>query len=364
MSAAIGASATRSQFERSSVQEYAREVRRHLPADVFRPVPVRAAWLPLHLTMIAGLNAYVVAAAPPWYVSVCLAVLAGHSWVCLAFLAHETLHHAVVRSRPLERLIGYCGLGIFCLSPTLWTAWHNQAHHGGAGDPDVDPDGFGTLRTWRTSAADRAVERLSPGSGLARSALFAFITFSAHSLVVLLSLSHRGGYYRRISRLVVYAETAGMAGFWLAVMLLAGAWNFLFIYVIPVIVANAVAIAYIATNHFLNSLTAVNDPLVNSLSVRNPSWLEHLHLHFGYHVEHHVFPGVSGRHAPLIRDVLVSLYGERYLSLPHSQALQLLYTRPKLHATYDTLIDPRTMAVYRTLAPGALTMDAVGSTET
>lgn len=65
-----------------------------------------------------------------------------------------------------------------------------------------------------------------------------------------------------------------------------------------------------------------------------------------------------------MRDVLVGLYGERYLSLPHARALQLLYMRPKLHDTYDTLIDPRTMAAFQTLAPGALAMDALGSPET
>ena len=33
---------------------------------------------------------------------------------------------------------------------------------------------------------------------------------------------------------------------------------------------------------------------------------------------------------------------------------RLLYGRPKLHHGYDTLVDPRTMATYRTLAPGDL----------
>ena len=36
-----------SRFERSSVQHYARELRAHLPAAIFQPVPVRAAWLPV-----------------------------------------------------------------------------------------------------------------------------------------------------------------------------------------------------------------------------------------------------------------------------------------------------------------------------
>ena len=147
--------------------------------------------------------------------------------------------------------------------------------------------------------------------------------------------------------------------FWAGVFLVVGPYAFVFIYVLPLLVANAVVMSYIATNHFLNPLTEVNDPLANTLSVTSTGWVERMHLQFGYHVEHHLFPMMSGRHAPAVRDVLVRLYGDRYLSMPHRRALPLLYTRPKVHATHDTLIDPRTLATFDTLAPGSLAMAAV-----
>jgi fatty acid desaturase len=350
--------AAASRLERTTVQQYAREARAHLPAAVFQPAPARLLWLPLHLTIIVALAVYVVVAAPPWYLALGAAVVAGHSWACLSFLAHETLHHAVVRNRLVERLVGYCGLGIYCLSPTLWVAWHNQSHHGNAGHPDDDPDAFGTMQTWATSAVEREMMKVSPGSGLLRSAVFLLVTFSMHSLVVLFVHSRHYNYFARVSRRVVYTEFAAMVAFWVTVLLLVGARAFLFIHVVPLLVANAVTMSYIVTNHFLNSHTAINDPLVNSLSVTAPSWLERLHLQFGYHVEHHIFPTVSGRHGRVLRETLIRLYGDRYLSLPHLRALQLIYTRPKLHDTYDRLIDPHTMRVFNTLAPGALTMDA------
>jgi len=351
-----------SRLEQWSVQQYAREVRPYLPAAIFQPAPSRLVWLPVHLTIIIGLGLHIALAAPPWYLALGCAVLIGHSWTCLAFLAHETLHHAVVRNRTLEHLVGFCGLTIFCLSPTLWTAWHNQAHHGNTGNPGADPDTLGTFRSWQRSAVEREFEKAAPGSRHKRSFAFFFVTFSIHSLVVLFDHSHRSNYYARISRRAVYVETAVMVAWWVAIFAAVGARSFLFIYVVPLLVANAVAMSYIATNHFLNSLTTVNDPLVNALSVSNPRWLEALHFQFGYHVEHHVFPTVSGRHAPIVRDALVQLYGDRYLSLPHTQALRLLYTRPKLHHTHDTLIDPRTMVTFNTLAPGNLSMDAAAPT--
>jgi fatty acid desaturase len=140
---------------------------------------------------------------------------------------------------------------------------------------------------------------------------------------------------------------------------LVGAYTFPFLYVVPVVIANAVVMSYIATNHFLNSLTDVNDPLVNSLSVTGPRWLEILHLNFGYHVEHHIFPTMSSRFGPQVRDVLVRLYGERYLTMPHTRALRLLYSRPKVHGDHDTLVDPRTLATFRTVMPGDVAMAPV-----
>jgi fatty acid desaturase len=346
----------RSRYERDSVQQFAREVRPHLPSDVFRPVPGRLVWLPVHLAIVAGTAAVVVLAAPPWYVALACAIVAGHSWGCLGFLAHEAMHHAVVRNRTIEKLIGYAGFGIYGLSPTLWVAWHNQAHHGNTGKPVADPDGFGTLRFWEKSRVVRALETFAPGSRRPQSALFLFMWFSVHSLLVLVFHSERNGYYARISRRTVYAESAAMLAFWAGVLALVGPWSFVFVYVVPVLVANAVIMSYIATNHFLNPLTETNDPLANTLSVTAPAWLERLHLQFGYHVEHHVFPSVSGRHAPAVRDVLRRLYGDRYLTMPQARALRLLYTRPKVHDGHDALIDTRTRERFAVLAPGDAAM--------
>src|SRR4051794_6533846 len=234
----------RSRHESQSVQQYAREARVHLDPAVFRPVARRLWWLPAHGAVILACATAVLAGAP-WYVALACAIVAGHSWGCLGFLAHETLHHAVTKNRAVERLVGLCGFAPYCLSPTLWTACHNQAHHGNTGRPVADPDGFGTLGFWQSSPIGRALETFTPGSARKRSAPFLPLWFSVHSFLVLVFHSRRNDYYTRISRRVVYTESAALVTFWIAVPAGIGPWSFLFVYVLPLLIANAVIMSYI-----------------------------------------------------------------------------------------------------------------------
>jgi len=342
-----------------SMNEYAREVRPHLPAAVFQREPGRLLWLPFHLAVIATLSAFVIRTGPPCYIALACGIVIGHSWGCLGFLAHESLHHAVVKSRAIERLIAYIALLPYCLSPALWVAWHNQTHHAYTGHLFADTDHFGTLHIWKRSRYLQRFELLTPGSWTLWSVSFFFISFTLQGLLMLLVQSQQRAFYQRISRRAVYAETASMVLLWLGTLYLVRPWNFLFVAVVPALSANALLMSYIATNHSLCSLTSTNDPLANSLSVTSPRWVEALHLQFGYHVEHHLFPTMSLKHGREVREVLVRLYSSRYLSLPHIRALRLLYTRPKVHLAHDTLVNPRTMEVFRTLGPADLSMPVV-----
>src|ERR1043165_103752 len=106
-----------------------------------------------------------------------------------------------------------------------------------------------------------------------------------------------------LHRRAVVESLTGVA-VWAAVGSRVGATAFVFVFVLPLIVANTIVMSFIVTNHNLSPLSPVNDPLVNSLSVRLPRVFEWLTLDFGFHVEHHLFPAMSTRHGRKVREVL------------------------------------------------------------
>ncbi len=119
---------------------------------------------------------------------------------------------------------------------------------------------------------------------------------------------------------------------------------------LPLLVANVIVMSFILTNHCLNPLTELNDPLANSLTVTVPRWVEWLTLGFGFHVEHHLFPSMSARHAPAVRELLVALWPERYQSMSLLSATAALHRSPRIYKTATTLVDPQSGAEWPTLA--------------
>ena len=122
--------------------------------------------------------------------------------------------------------------------------------------------------------------------------------------------------------------------------------------------------SFILTNHSLSPLTDINDPLLNSLSVTCPRLVECLSLGFGYHVEHHLFPAMSARHAPEVRALLRAHYPERYQSMPLLQATLVLHSSARVYKDATTLVDPRSGREWPALKPppSAAALSAAGIT--
>ncbi len=264
----------------------------------------------------------------------------GLSFAGLTFLAHETMHGATLRNPLLRRVVGWLTFLPFTLSPRLWVAWHNGVHHGNANSPGLDPDAYPTLDEHRESRSVRfATDTFGVGRGRLLGLLGLLIGFSVQSAHMLAVSGKRGYLTPREHRLALLETSAGVLG-WALLLALLGPWHFLFAYLIPLSIANVVVMAYIFTNHALSPLTSVNDPLLNSLTVTVPRFVNWLTLGFGFHVEHHLFPWMSARHAPSVRALVLAHWPERYQSMPFHRALLAVHRTPRVYDDAITLVDP------------------------
>ena len=332
---------------------YVHQLRTALPEAVFAPARWRLLRVPLHAVLAVATIVVIARGWLPWPLVPVASLVVGINFACLTFVAHEALHGGITRTRWLQRVAGWMGFLPFMLSPTLWVAWHNRDHHAHAQMPN-DPDAYATLERYFARASTRfSVDRFALSSGRWRGVLSLLLGFSVQSIDQLFTSPAM----TRRERRRAFTESAVMLALWVGLALVIGIVPFVFAYLVPLLVANACVMAFIVTNHSLSPRVEIDDPLVSSLSVTTPRVIDWLTLGFGYHVEHHLFPAMSTRHGPAVRDQLVAKWPERYQSMPLSAALLRLHRTARVYKADTTLFDPRTAREYPTLLPRTLVRD-------
>lgn len=319
---------------------YVRSLAEALPPEAFRPATSRLLWLPFHLAVITAAVYVITRVSWPWQLLASLPI--GVAFGGLAFLGHETLHGAVVKHRVARLIVGTLCFVPFLLSTTLWQRWHGAIHHGNAQDSGEDPDAYPTLDAYRKSAVVRfMIDRFSPGGRRLTGVMSLLLGFSIQSGKLLVSGRSRGILADRREELWAFAGTGFAVAIWTTLAVFIGAQAFLFAFVIPLLLGNALVMGHILTNHGLSPLTEINDPLANSLTVTVPRWFRFLTLGFGFHVEHHLYPAMSTRHAGRVQEELRARWPERYRSLPLHRALWQLHRTARVYQDATTLCDPR-----------------------
>jgi fatty acid desaturase len=314
-------------------------------------VPSRVAWLALHVALIAAGITALALRWGGWWAAPLYALVIGHSFAGCAFVGHEMMHGAVVRNLRARQLLGWICFLPFTLSPRLWVAWHNKTHHGNTMSVERDPDAFPTMQAYRQSRLLQVADFFSFGAGHFAGFMTLLLGFTGQSTQMMWRWSKQPDSMPKDERQKAVIETLAGYAVWGALLWALGPLRFLFAFAIPLTIGNFVVISYILTNHSLSPLTDVNDPLLNSLSVTVPWWVDKLHLNFGLHVEHHLFPSMSSHYAPLVRDQLVLRYPERYQSLPIVTALAMLARTPRVYGAPTILEDPKTGLRVPTLQP-------------
>ena len=331
---------------------YVHHLKPRLPDVAWRPASSRLVWLPVYASVIVVATIAIARQWLPWPGVPVLSLMIGLSFAGLMFLGHEVMHGAVVRGRRAKLLVGWLCFAPAVVSPRLWSVWHNRMHHANTNRLEVDPDMYPSLASYRKRRAVRfAIDHFAPGGRRWRGVLGLVLGFSVQSVEILVTARARLQMSPRDHRHAV-VEAVVTSMLWIAVGSAIGALAFVFAYVLPIVVANAVVMSFILTNHGLCAATDVNDPLIGSLSVTTPRWVEWLTLGFGYHVEHHLLPAVSARHARSIRAAILELWPECYQSTPLGTALVRVFATGRVYRDATTLVDPRSGGAWSTLSAG------------
>ena len=267
----------------TSVAGFARELRPLLPAEAFEPdrtlLPLSAingAILLLGWLMADRLDQW-----PPLWLPLWLpfALIMGNSVFVLGLSMHDLLHGSVVRGPLRRRLVALLGFSMSWMTPTLWQAVHNRAHHqhtNGLSDPDrafleAQPRNWGK-RLFQLIAPSLEVSPL--GLALGMSSAWALHHFRTTCSVLLFNtgatrfapapIRVSGRERRRIA-----LELLAVIGLHAAVVIWLDAQplKLLLGYFLPLWCAYAMAMAYIYTNHMLSPLREDNDPLLTSVSL-------------------------------------------------------------------------------------------------
>ncbi len=330
--------------------EYVKKLRPDLPEAAFAPSRSRTLVMPVCIAIVALAITAIAKHWVPWFVVPLLSLVIGGTFSIATFIGHEAGHGGILRSKLGKQILGWFGFLPFTISPRLWASWHDRIHHATANIP-ADPDMYPTLAEYNESRAIRfVVNAFSLGGRRWRGGLSLILGFTVQSANQLIAAREK--FLDKAGFRVALAETFAGVALWATVAWLVGPLAFVFAYVIPLVIANIIVMSFILTNHALSPRVEINDPLVSGLSVTSPKWVEWLTLGFGYHVEHHLFPAMSSRHAPAVRDLLMTHWPERYQTMPHGKALWALHSTGRIYKDATTLVDPMTGTEYPTLMPG------------
>jgi fatty acid desaturase len=305
---------------------YGKVLKNLLPKEAFEPQPGRLAFGLMHMAIVVAMGAVCVGTDAHVAIKLLAAAVAGQSWAILGFFAHEMWHGSVLKSGLMEHWLGMAFSIIQMPSATGWKIWHNGTHHKHTNIGRVDPDAMPYLEAVRSQPLVRFAQRLAPGYGgfLSYFQLLLAFTFKNRMATygVLFARDHGNG---RGKKAAIVVETILTVVPWLALFYAFGWQGFWLLYVVPLAISNVFNMLYIYSNHHLNPRTFVNDPLINSLTVTAPRFIQWFHGNFGYHVEHHIFPSMSPRYAAMLHRILIDQYGGRYQHMPFLQAVKALY---------------------------------------
>ncbi|MEM8545289.1 MAG: fatty acid desaturase [Cyanobacteria bacterium P01_H01_bin.119] len=338
-----------------SQTKYIKKLHPLIPAQAFLPTRHTLYILLINLAILIlgfGISSYL----NQWsiYYLICFlpfSIIMGNSVVVVLFSTHDLLHGKSIKNPRLRYLLSFFGLAMLWMPPTLWQSVHNQEHHSKTNSIN-DPD-RNYLATQPNTWGKWIQHQFVPSQDV-------------NPVLLMIGMAHSWGIHtlRNLTSVVFFND--GLAEYppaafqvtrrkrraialeWLLLIVLHASilayLNFspiqlLLGYFLPIWIGHSVVMFYVYTNHMMCPMTDVNDPLVNSVSLRVPKIFDVLHLNFSYHTEHHLFPNMNPDYYPLLQELIQQEYPGRLNLLDATKAWSILMKTPRHYQDNVTFVD-------------------------
>ena len=338
-----------------SQTEYLKVLRPLLPAAAFKPNSNKLFILAINL-LILGLGWATARELDRWSIGwlwlyLPLSLIMGNSIVICLFASHDMMHGSTIQQPRWRYLLSFLALSLLWMPPTLWKSVHNHKHHTET-NAISDPDRMylvGQNDTW-----GKWIQNLFVPSSQVNWAFLmlgmatSWVVHTFRHLTSILLFNHDEVDFVPAPVVVSPQKRRTIAIELVAIVLVhLGILTYLKFsilavllgYILPLSIGYAGVMFYIYTNHFLCPMTDINDPLVNSVSLRMPNIFDLLHFNFSYHTEHHLFPSINSDYYPLVQELLQTHYPESYNLIPAGTAWKLLMETPRHYRDEVTLTD-------------------------
>ncbi|MCE9530281.1 MAG: fatty acid desaturase [Planctomycetes bacterium] len=318
-------------------KEYVRVIRPLLPPEAFKRSPGKV-WGIVFYSVLFVLGVIAVGQIDSIWIRALLSLGLGHCVASLAFFGHDLSHGSIVRTPWIRYPLEVWVWAIRFMPSTMWRRLHNETHHVFSNTQrDCDRQLLNSELNVPVRLLSRFVTpfqnyvRWSPLVGLA------FVSYTFAHMALAFTSGFRGGpptpynTWFGIGRLTRMAlELVVCAAIQVGILALVGwdFWAYIWCGPIPIAISSAVTMGYIFTNHFLNEITEEADPVQGTTTVTVPRIVDWLHLHFSYHTEHHLFPSLNSAYYPLVAQILMREFPDRYNRIPFSTAWRRLWSVP------------------------------------
>jgi fatty acid desaturase len=335
--------------------EYVKKLKPLLPPEAFKPDATKLVVLFLNLSILV-LGWLIIANVDyqpvylfPFYLP--LALIMGNSIITLLFSTHDLMHGSVIKKNRLSYLISFLGLSMLFMPPTQWKTLHVFVHHNNTNSL-ADPDRnylYTQPETWGKWIQNLFVPSMEVNLfWLTIGMTGSWFVHNFRNLTSVLFFNNKSVNYvpaaftvSKKDRFIIAFECLGILAIHFSIVAYLGfePLKITLGYLLPLASGHAGSMFSIYTNHMVCRMTSVNDPLINSLSLRVPKLFDRLHLNFSYHTEHHIFPSLNSDYYPLVQELIQAHYPGRMNLVSAGEAWQLLMKTPRHYKDELTLTD-------------------------